>query len=109
MNNNLLNIEQILKILPHRYPFLLIDKVINIDFNNSIEAQKNITINEPYFVGHFPEKPIMPGVIALEVMAQASAILAFESRNTRKVKMKSFTFWVLITPGLENPLFLVIF
>ena len=60
MNNNLLNIEQILKILPHRYPFLLIDKVINIDFNNSIEAQKNITINEPYFVGHFPEKPIMP-------------------------------------------------
>ena len=58
MNNNLLNIEQILKILPHRYPFLLIDKVINIDLNNSIEAQKNITINEPYFVGHFPDKPI---------------------------------------------------
>ena len=84
MNNNLLNIEQILKILPHRYPFLLIDKVINIDFNNSIEAQKNITINEPFFVGHFPDKPIMPGVIALEVMAQASAILAFESRKTRK-------------------------
>lgn len=81
---NKLNIEEILKILPHRYPFLLIDKVINIDHNNSIEAQKNITINEPYFVGHFPEKPIMPGVIALEVMAQASAILAFESRNTRK-------------------------
>lgn len=84
MTNNLLKIDQILKILPHRYPFLLIDKVINIDFNNSIEAQKNITINEPYFVGHFPEKPIMPGVIALEVMAQASAILAFESSNSRQ-------------------------
>ena len=80
---NRLKIEEIFKILPHRYPFLLIDKVININYNNSIEAQKNITINEPYFVGHFPEKPIMPGVIALEVMAQASAILAFESRNTR--------------------------
>ena len=76
--------NDIIKLIPHRHPFLLIDKVINIDFNNSIEAQKNITINEPYFVGHFPEKPIMPGVIALEVMAQASAILAFESRKTRK-------------------------
>ena len=84
MNKNTLKIDQILKILPHRYPFLLIDKVINMDFNSYIEAQKNITINEPFFVGHFPEKPIMPGVIALEVMAQASAILAFESRNTRK-------------------------
>ena len=83
--------------------------MINIDFNNSIEAQKNITINEPYFVGHFPEKPIMPGVIALEVMAQASAILAFESRNTRKGEDEIVYFLGLITPGLENPLFLVIF
>ena len=75
MNNNLLNIEQILKILPHRYPFLLIDKVENIIIGKSALGIKNVTVNEPYFQGHFPSKPIMPGVLIIESMAQTAAIL----------------------------------
>ena len=72
-----LSIDTILKHLPHRYPFLFIDKVVSIEKGKKIHAQKNVSINEPFFQGHFPNKPVMPGVLILEAMAQASGILGF--------------------------------
>jgi 3-hydroxyacyl-[acyl-carrier-protein] dehydratase len=74
-----LDIHGILRKLPHRYPFLLVDRVLEIDRGRSIRAIKNVTINEPFFVGHFPRRPVMPGVLMLEALAQAAAVLAFES------------------------------
>ncbi|AAF39621.1 beta-hydroxyacyl-ACP dehydratase [Chlamydia muridarum str. Nigg] len=71
-----LGIQDIQNLLPHRYPFLLVDKILSYDLNTrSIVAQKNVTINEPFFVGHFPEAPIMPGVLILEALAQAAGVL----------------------------------
>ncbi len=77
-----MDIHQILKKLPHRYPFLLIDRVLEIERGKRIVALKNVTINEPYFVGHFPHRPVMPGVIMLEAMAQAAAVLSFDMHGT---------------------------
>ncbi len=72
-----LDINEIIKYLPHRYPFLMIDRVVSIEEGQSLQAIKNISINEPVFVGHFPQFAVFPGVLILEAMAQASAILAF--------------------------------
>jgi 3-hydroxyacyl-[acyl-carrier-protein] dehydratase len=72
-----LNIHQILKLLPHRYPILLVDRVLDLEPHKSITALKNVTINEPYFVGHFPARPVMPGVLILEALAQTAALLTF--------------------------------
>lgn len=69
------NLEEIKRLIPHRYPFLLIDKVENIKIGKSALGIKNVTVNEPYFQGHFPSKPIMPGVLIVEAMAQTAAIL----------------------------------
>jgi 3-hydroxyacyl-[acyl-carrier-protein] dehydratase len=74
-----LDIHQVLRKLPHRYPFLLIDRVLEVEPGVRIKAMKNVTINEPYFVGHFPRRPVMPGVLLLEGMAQAAAVLSFET------------------------------
>jgi 3-hydroxyacyl-[acyl-carrier-protein] dehydratase len=74
-----LDIHQILKRLPHRYPILLVDRVLALEKGKHISALKNVTINEPFFTGHFPHRPVMPGVLMLEALAQAAAILAFES------------------------------
>ena len=71
-----LDIHQIKNYLPHRYPFLLVDRVIEADGNESLKAIKNVTYNEPFFMGHFPNRPVMPGVLIIEALAQASAILA---------------------------------
>jgi len=76
-----MDIHQILKRLPHRYPMLLVDRVVEIDKNHRILALKNVTINEPYFLGHFPHRPVMPGVLILEAMAQVSALLSFASMD----------------------------
>jgi 3-hydroxyacyl-[acyl-carrier-protein] dehydratase len=76
-----MDIDEILKYLPHRYPFLLIDRVLSVEPDKSIVALKNVTINEPFFVGHFPYHPVMPGVLVIEAMAQAAAILTFRSNN----------------------------
>jgi beta-hydroxyacyl-ACP dehydratase FabZ len=73
------DIQKIMAFLPHRYPFLLVDRVIEIEPGNRIVALKNVTLNEPYFQGHFPGQPVMPGVLIVEAMAQAGGILAFES------------------------------
>jgi 3-hydroxyacyl-[acyl-carrier-protein] dehydratase len=77
----MMGIEEILKHLPHRYPFLLIDRVLEIKEGDSIVALKNVTANEAFFMGHFPNKPVMPGVLILESMAQAAVVLAYKSLN----------------------------
>ena len=71
------DVEKIMELLPHRYPFLLVDRVVEFEPGVSLSAIKNVTINEPFFQGHFPGKPIMPGVLILEAMAQATGLLAF--------------------------------
>jgi 3-hydroxyacyl-[acyl-carrier-protein] dehydratase len=76
-----MNIHEVMKYLPHRYPFLLVDRVLDITLGERIIAIKNVTINEPFFVGHFPHSPVMPGVLIIEAMAQAAAILAFKTRG----------------------------
>lgn len=78
-----MDIHEILELLPHRYPFLLIDRVLTIDPDKSIVALKNVTINEPFFPGHYPHHPVMPGVLIIEAMAQAAALLSFKSMGTR--------------------------
>lgn len=75
----MMDIHQILKQLPHRYPILLVDRVLELDKGKSIKALKNVTINEPFFMGHFPHRPVMPGVLMLEAMAQAAALLSFDT------------------------------
>ena len=74
-----MNINEVKNFLPHRYPFLLIDKVINLEVGKNLTAIKNVTFNEPHFNGHFPGQPIMPGVLIIEALAQATGILAFKS------------------------------
>ena len=76
-----MDIHQILKKLPHRYPILLVDRVLKVEPGKSIQALKNVTINEPYFVGHFPHRPVMPGVLMLEAMAQTAGLLAFADES----------------------------
>lgn len=74
-----MDIHQILKLLPHRYPILLVDRVVSIEKGQRIQALKNVTINEPFFTGHFPHRPVMPGVLMLEAMAQTAALLTFDT------------------------------
>lgn len=74
-----MEITEIMRHLPHRYPFLLVDRVVELVPNESIAAIKNVTVNEPHFPGHFPHHPIMPGVLIIEAMAQAAGLLAFKS------------------------------
>jgi len=77
-----MDIQHILRKLPHRYPFLLVDRVLEFEKDVRIKALKNVTINEPFFNGHFPARPVMPGVLMLEALAQAAALLSFESMGT---------------------------
>lgn len=81
--DNSMNIHEILEHLPHRYPFVLIDKVISMELGKEITAVKNVTINEPFFPGHFPYHPVMPGVLIVEAMAQAAAVLSFKTMDTK--------------------------
>jgi 3-hydroxyacyl-[acyl-carrier-protein] dehydratase len=74
-----MDIHEILQYLPHRYPFLLVDRVIEIELGSRIVALKNVTMNEPFFPGHFPHHPVMPGVLIIEALAQAAALLSFKS------------------------------
>jgi 3-hydroxyacyl-[acyl-carrier-protein] dehydratase len=77
-----LDIHKILRKLPHRYPILLVDRVLEIEKGVRIKALKNVTVNEPFFMGHFPARPVMPGVMMLEALAQTAALLSFESLDT---------------------------
>src|SRR5207253_9850044 len=81
-----LRIAEIMRILPHRYPFLLVDRVIEVDPDKRIVAQKNVSINEPFFAGHFPGVPVMPGVLTIESMAQAGAILGLLERKSEDLQ-----------------------
>jgi 3-hydroxyacyl-[acyl-carrier-protein] dehydratase len=86
-----LEIAEIMAILPHRYPFLLIDRVVEIERRKRIVAIKNVSINEPFFTGHFPEYPIMPGVLVVEAMAQAGGVLLLPEIPNREQKLMVFT------------------
>lgn len=78
-----MDIHEILEHLPHRYPFVLIDRVVSLEVGKEITAIKNVSVNEPYFPGHFPYHPVMPGVLIVEAMAQAAAILSFKTMNSK--------------------------
>ncbi len=88
-----MDIRQVLEYLPHRYPFLLIDRVISCEPGKKIVAMKNVTINEPFFSGHFPHYPVMPGVLIIEALAQAAAILSFRTKS-HKADDKSVYYFV---------------
>ena len=85
-----IQIGEIMKYLPHRYPFLLIDRIVEFDSGKSIVGLKNVTINEPFFQGHFPEHPIMPGVLILEAMAQAGGLLLMDTVENPQDKLVYF-------------------
>jgi 3-hydroxyacyl-[acyl-carrier-protein] dehydratase len=100
-----LTIQEILDLLPHRYPFLLIDRVVEFEPGKRLVAIKNVTMNEPFFQGHFPGTPIMPGVLVIEAMAQAGAIIMLTELPDREKKLAVFTgierakFRRQVTPG----------
>lgn len=77
----MMDVKEIREYLPHRYPFLLVDRVTELNLGESIVAYKNVTVNEPYFNGHFPDHPVMPGVLIIEAMAQAAGILGFKTMD----------------------------
>ena len=95
-----MDINEILEHLPHRYPFLLVDRVLEVEPGKSIHAYKNITMNEPYFVGHFPHHPVMPGVLIMEALAQAAGILSFKTMGTKPDANSVFYF-----VGIDNARF----
>jgi 3-hydroxyacyl-[acyl-carrier-protein] dehydratase len=78
-----MDIQQIMATLPHRYPFVMVDRVLEIEKNKYVRALKNVTINEPFFQGHFPARPVMPGVLMIEALAQAAAMLAFVTTGNK--------------------------
>jgi 3-hydroxyacyl-[acyl-carrier-protein] dehydratase len=98
-----LNVHQIRKILPHRYPFLLVDRVEDIEFGQRIHAIKNVTVNEPFFPGHFPEYPVFPGVLIMEALAQAAAILTFASASDEETKQAADDLYLFA--GIDNARF----
>ncbi|MFP4154666.1 MAG: 3-hydroxyacyl-ACP dehydratase FabZ [Halothiobacillaceae bacterium] len=102
-----MSIQEVMQYLPHRYPFLLIDRVLDWEPNEYLVAIKNVSFNEPYFQGHFPIRPIMPGVLIAEAMAQATGVLAFRSQGGRPqenalymlVGLDDVTFKRIVEPG----------
>jgi 3-hydroxyacyl-[acyl-carrier-protein] dehydratase len=95
-----MDIHKVLSLLPHRYPFLLIDRVIELEPDRRLLAYKNVTYNEPFFTGHFPVRPVMPGVLIIEAMAQATGLLAMESRPDQ-IGSSSLYYFV----GIDNARF----
>ena len=103
---SVLSIQEIKKILPHRYPFLLLDKVVELELNKKIVALKNVTINEDFFNGHFPDRPVMPGVLIIEAMAQAAVVFAKKSVNESvddKIKNKIMYFMSIEKAHFRKP------
>ena len=94
-----LDIDGILARLPHRYPFLMVDRVLSCEPGKNLVALKNVTINEPFFVGHFPHHPVMPGVLIIEALAQAGGILAYETATAEE------RIWILYLVGIEETRF----
>ena len=79
----LMSIEEIKEYLPQRYPFLLVDRIVELELGKSIVGYKNVTVNEPFFMGHFPQEPIMPGVLIIEALAQVAGVLGFKSQEKK--------------------------
>jgi 3-hydroxyacyl-[acyl-carrier-protein] dehydratase len=100
-----MDIHEILEYLPHRYPFLLIDRVREVVPGQNIIALKNVTINEPFFTGHFPHFPVMPGVLIIEAMAQAAAILSFKTMNTKPDNNSVYYFAGIDDARFKKPVF----
>jgi 3-hydroxyacyl-[acyl-carrier-protein] dehydratase len=96
----IMEIQELLTYLPHRYPFLLIDRVVQFEHNKSLVALKNVTINEPFFIGHFPDQPVMPGVLIIEALAQASGLIILKSDPTMTHKENLF-----LLVGIDNARF----
>jgi len=95
-----MNIHEILKRLPHRYPFLMVDRVLELEHKKRIKALKNVTANEPYFIGHFPHRPVMPGVMMLEALAQAAALLSYDAADAKPDDKSVYYF-----AGIDNARF----
>jgi 3-hydroxyacyl-[acyl-carrier-protein] dehydratase len=95
-----MDIHEVMEHLPHRYPFLLVDRVLQCEPGKTIEAVKNVTINEPFFQGHFPHHPVMPGVLIMEALAQAAGILSFKTMGTKPDENSVFYF-----VGIDNARF----
>ena len=95
-----MDIKEILEHLPHRYPFLLVDRVVDFEVGKSIHAYKNVSFNEPFFAGHFPHHPVMPGVLIMEALAQAAGILSFKTMETKPDNSSVFYF-----VGIDNARF----
>lgn len=98
-----LYIEQLLEYLPHRYPFLLVDRVVELEAGVSVKGYKNISRNEALFEGHFPDRPIFPGVLMLEAMAQLSGVLAFETKGTRPADGVTYLFGAVDKARFRRP------
>lgn len=99
----MLGIQEVMDLLPHRYPFLLIDRILEFEMNKRIVGLKNVTINEPFFQGHFPGHPIMPGVLLLEAMAQAGGVMALKSIPAEDVKKKVLYFMSIDKAKFRKP------
>jgi 3-hydroxyacyl-[acyl-carrier-protein] dehydratase len=95
-----MDIHEILENLPHRYPFLLVDRVLSVEPGKDIVALKNVTINEPFFPGHYPHHPVMPGVLIIEAMAQVAALLSFKSMDSKPDEKSVYYF-----AGIDNARF----
>jgi 3-hydroxyacyl-[acyl-carrier-protein] dehydratase len=100
---NSIDIRGILEYLPHRYPFLLVDRVLDVVPGERIVAIKNVTINEPFFVGHFPHIPVMPGVLMIEALAQAAGVLSFETMGRRSDPNSVFYFVGIDAARFKRP------
>lgn len=98
-----MNIHEILDHLPHRYPFVLIDKVVEMELGKEITAIKNVSINEPFFPGHFPYHPVMPGVLIVEAMAQAAAVLSFKTTGLKPNEESVYYFAGIDSARFKKP------
>ena len=103
-DGEVIGIGEILNLLPHRYPFLMIDKVVSLEKGKSITAVKNTTINEPFFQGHFPGYPVMPGVLILEALAQAGGILAYKTEENDDLRNKLTYFMGIDKARFRKPI-----
>ncbi len=99
----MIGIQEIMETLPHRYPFLLIDRIVEMEIEKRVVGIKNVTVNEPFFQGHFPGHPIMPGVLILEAMAQAGGVLALKSVPAEEVKNKVLYFMSIDKAKFRKP------
>ncbi len=100
---NSMDIHEILEHLPHRYPFVLVDRVLSMELGKEITAVKNVSVNEPYFPGHFPYHPVMPGVLIVEAMAQAAALLSFKTMGTKPTNDSVYYFAGIDSARFKKP------